>query len=66
MKPWMLPWLFPVGLVATVVLVTVFKIDGKLVLLAPGWLILALLGSIVFRVRDGEDPNTHYWRMRRR
>jgi hypothetical protein len=66
MKRWMLPWLVPVGLLATVVSVTVFKDDEQLLLLAGGWLLVVLLGSAVFRVRDGEDPETHYWRFKRR
>lgn len=62
----MLPWLVPVGLLATVVLVSEFKTDGQLLMLTGGFLILVLLGSIVYRPRDGEDPDVHYWRMRRR
>lgn len=62
MKLWMLPWLFPVGLLATVVSVTVFG----LLPLAGGLLLAVLLGSIVFPPRDGDDrdPDTHYWRLR--
>ncbi|MFZ0377502.1 MAG: hypothetical protein WAL38_06705 [Solirubrobacteraceae bacterium] len=62
MKLWMLPWLFPLGLLATVVSVTVLG----LFLVAGGLLLAVLLGSIVFPPRDDDDrdPDTHYWRLR--
>jgi hypothetical protein len=65
MKSWMLPWLVPLGLLATVVLVSQFKTDEQLLILAGGFLILVFLGSIVYRPRNGEDADVHYWRMRR-
>jgi hypothetical protein len=66
MKLWMLPWLFPLGLLATVVSVSVFRGNEGLLLLAGGLLLAALLGSIVFPPRDDDDPDrdTHYWRLR--
>ena len=66
MKWWMLPWLFPLGLLVTVVSVTVFKRDEQVVMLAAGWLLAVLIGAIVFRPRPGEDADVHYWRIRRR
>jgi hypothetical protein len=66
MKPWMVPWLLPLGLLATVVSVTEFTSDEQVVLFAAGCLLVVLLGSLVFRPRDGEDPDTQYWRIRRR
>ena len=66
MKSWMLPWLFPLGLLVTVVSLTVFKSDEQIVLLAAGWLLVMLLASIVFRPRPGEDAEVSYWRIRRR
>lgn len=66
MKSWMVPWLVPLGLLTTVVLVSEFKTDGQLIMLTGGFLILVLLGSIVYRPRDGKDADVHYWRMRRR
>ena len=62
----MIPWLLPLGLLATVVSLTVFKSDEQIVLLAGGWLLVMLLASIVFRPRAGEDPDVNYWRIRRR
>jgi hypothetical protein len=66
MKLWMLPWLFPVGLLATVVLVSAFPGNEGLLLLAGGLLLAVLIGSIVFPPRrdDGRDPDTDYWRLR--
>jgi len=66
MKWWMLPWLFPLGLLATVVAVTVFKSNEGMVMLAGGALLVLLIGSIVFPARDDAsgDPETHYWRLR--
>ena len=60
MKLWMLPWLFPVGLLATVVLVSAFPGSKGLLLLAGGLLLAVLIGSIVFPPRrdDGRDPDT--------
>jgi hypothetical protein len=65
MKWWMLPWLFPLGLLATVVAVTVFRNAEGLLMLIGGLLLAVLLGSIVFPARreDGRDPDTHYWRL---
>jgi len=62
----MLPWLFPLGLLVTVVSLTVFKSNEQLVLLVGGYLLAVLLGSIVFRPRPGEDSEVDYWRIRRR
>jgi hypothetical protein len=66
MKWWMLPWLFPLGLLATVVAVTVFRTNEDTVMLAGGALLVLLIGSIVFPPRDadGGDSETHYWRLR--
>ena len=66
MKSWMVPWLSPLGLLATVVSVTVFKTHAQLIMLAGGLLLAVLLGSVVFRPRAGEDPEVDYWRIGRR
>ena len=65
MKTWMLPWLFPLGLLATVVSVTAFPGDEGLLLLAGALLLLVLIGSILFPPRndEGVDRDTHYWRL---
>ena len=60
MKLWMLPWLFPVGLLATVVLVTAFPGNEGLLLLAGGLLLAALIGSIVFPPRTGRRPGSRH------
>lgn len=65
MKPWMVPWLVPLGLLATVVSLTVFKTDEQVLLLAAGWLLVMLLASLAFRPRAGEDADVDYWRIRR-
>jgi hypothetical protein len=66
MKLWMIPWLLPFGLLATVVSVSVFKSAGQVLVLGAGWLLVLLLASIVFRPRAGEDSDVNYWRIRRR
>ena len=66
MKLWMVPWLFPLGLLATVVALSIFKTDAQLIMLAGGLLAVALLGSIVLRPGPGEDADVDYWRIRRR
>jgi hypothetical protein len=66
MKLWMIPWLLPLGLLATVVSVSVFKSAGQVLVLGAGWLLVLLLASIVFRPRPGEDLDVNYWRIRRR
>jgi hypothetical protein len=66
MKLWMLPWLLPLGLLATVVSLTVFKSDEQILLFGAGYLLVMLLASIVFRPRPGEDADVNYWRIRRR
>jgi hypothetical protein len=62
----MMPWLFPLGLLATVVSVTVFKTSAQVLMLAGGLLLAVVLGSVVFRPRAGEDAKVDYWRIARR
>jgi len=62
----MVPWLSPLGLLATVVSVTVFKTHAQVLMLAGGLLLSVLLGSVVFRPHSGEDPEVDYWRIGRR
>jgi hypothetical protein len=62
----MMPWLFPLGLLATVVSVTVFKTSAQVLMLAGGLLLAVVLGSVVFRPRAGEDAEVDYWRIARR
>ncbi len=65
MKTWMLPWLFPVGLLATVVFFTMAGRYAGLIVAA----ISVLLIPVLWRVRfpsSREDADTHYWRFGRR
>jgi hypothetical protein len=66
MKTWMLPWLFPVGLLATVVLFAVCGRYAGFVVIGLG---LILLPPVLWRVRfpsQSEDADTQYWRFGRR
>jgi hypothetical protein len=69
MKPWMLPWLFPVVLVGAVVLIVVLG-DYAVYLALP----LACLGVVgiclLWRARygpagDDPDADVNYWRLPR-
>jgi hypothetical protein len=62
MKTWMLPWLFPVGLLATVVLLTVFREYVGLVAVIAGCLLVPVLWRLYF---SSSGDETHYWRMKR-
>ena len=63
MKTWMLPWIFPVGLVATVVLYTVMGRYAGLVAVMNGVLLAPVLWRVHFPA--SEDADTQYWRFRR-
>jgi hypothetical protein len=62
MKPWMIPWLFPVGLLATVVSATVFNTGEAWAVLVAGVLLAALVWSIFSRAGEDRDADTHHWR----
>jgi hypothetical protein len=64
MKTWMLPWLFPVGLLATVVLFTVLGRYAGLVAVSIGLLLAPVLWRVHFPSSD-ENGDTQYWRFRR-
>ena len=64
MKTWMLPWLFPVGLLATVVLFTVAGRYAGLVAVVIGVLLAPVLWRMNFPSSD--DADTRYWRFGRR
>ena len=64
MKAWMLPWLFPVGLLVTVVLVSVFREFVAFVAIIAGWLLVPVLWRLHFPA--DEDAHTKYWRFGRR
>jgi Ca2+/Na+ antiporter len=66
MKTWMLPWLFPVGLLATVVFFTVLGRYAGLVVVG---VLLLLAPVVLWRVQapsSREDADTRYWRFGRR
>jgi hypothetical protein len=60
---WMLPWLFPVGLLGAVVLVVVSSPYEALVAVALGVVLVPVLWRIHFRP-PGDDGDTRYWRMK--
>jgi hypothetical protein len=65
MKPWMLPWIFPVGLLATVVFFTVFGRYAGLAAVVIGVLLVPVLWRVHFP-SNAEDADTNYWRLPRR
>jgi hypothetical protein len=65
MKTWMLPWLVPVGLLATVVFFTVAGRYAGLVAAGIGVLLIPVLWRVHFPSL-GEDADTQYWRFGRR
>lgn len=64
MKTWMLPLVFPVGLLATVVLVVVSGRYVGFVAIGIGVLLVPVLWWVRMGTPD-EDADTKYWRMRR-
>jgi hypothetical protein len=63
MKTWMLPWLFPVGLLGAVVLIVVSSPYEALVAVGVG----VLLIPVLWRVRvppPGDDADSDYWRIK--
>lgn len=62
MKTWMLPWLFPVGLLATVVLFTVLGPYAPLGVGIIGVLLIPVLWRVQFP-SNREDADTQYWRL---
>ena len=65
MKTWMLPWLFPVGLLATVVFFTVFGTYAGIAIIVIGMLLVPVLWLVDFPSL-GDDADTQYWRFGRR
>jgi hypothetical protein len=64
MKTWMLPFLFPVGLLGAVVLVVVSSPYEAFAAVGVGVLLVPVLWRIHFRP-DGGDRDTNYWRIKR-
>jgi hypothetical protein len=65
MKTWMLPWLFPVGLLGAVVFVVVFGKYAPFAAIILGWLLVPVLWRVHFPSSD-DDADTRYWRISRR
>ena len=64
MKPWMLPWLLPLGILGAVVFVVVTGRYAALIAVA----VSCLLVPVLWRLHvgpAGEDADTHYWRIKR-
>ena len=64
MKTWMLPWLFPVGLLGAVVLIVVSSPYEAFAAVGVGVLLVPVLWRLHFRP-PGEDGDTNYWRIKR-
>jgi hypothetical protein len=64
MKTWMLPWLFPVGLIASVVFVVVFNPYEALAAVVAGVVLVPVLWRLHFPGRS-EGDDTNYWRLPR-
>jgi hypothetical protein len=60
MKTWMLPWLFPVGLLATVVFVVVLGRYVAIAAVIVGFLLVPVLWR--YRAAWSDDDDTNYWR----
>ena len=66
MKTWMLPWLLPVGLLVTVVLVAIFKDYVAFAAVIAGWLLVPVLwrlripatAKMPTRSTGGSDPGS--------
>lgn len=61
MKPWMLPWLLPLGILGAVVFVVVAGRYAALIATGVG----VLLVPVLWRLRSASDDETHYWRIKR-
>jgi hypothetical protein len=62
MKTWMLPWLFPVGMLSAVVFVVVAGRYVALMTVALGVLVVVpVLWRVQFRA-TGDGDDTSYWR----
>ena len=64
MKPWMLPWLFPLALLGAVVFVVEFNGYAALIAVPVGFVLVSLRWPMLFR-DQGSDPDTNYWRIKR-
>lgn len=60
----MLPWLFPVALLGSVVFVVVFNPYEALAAVVAGVVFVPVLWRLHFPGR-GEDDDTNYWRLPR-
>jgi hypothetical protein len=64
MKTWMLPWLFPVGLLGAVAFVVVFGKYAPFAAVIAGWVLVPVLWRVHFP--SDQDCDTRYWRISRR
>jgi hypothetical protein len=64
MKTWMLPWLFPLGILGSVVFVVVFHPYEALAAVVAGVVLVPVLWRLHFPGR-GDDDETNYWRLPR-
>jgi len=63
MKGWMVPFVFPLGLLGAVVAVSVFRSNESLLMFVAGIAVVVILWSLF--ARDDQDPGSdlHYWRL---
>jgi hypothetical protein len=64
MKTWMLPFVFPVGMVVAVVFVVVFNPYEAIAAVVAGVVLIPVLWRVHFADR-GDADDTNYWRIRR-
>jgi hypothetical protein len=64
MKTWMLPFVFPVGLLGAVVLVVVSSPYEAFAAVGAGVLLVPVLWRVHFRP-PGDGSDTNYWRIKR-
>ena len=65
MKTWMLPFVFPVGLLGAMVFIVVTSPYEALATVVAGILLVPVLWRMHFRP-PGDDGDTNYWRITRR
>lgn len=63
MKMWMVPFLFPLGLLGAVVSVSVLGSDERLLMFAGGIVLVVILWSLFSREKQDPGSDAHYWRL---
>lgn len=63
MKGWMIPFLFPLGLLGAVVSVSVFRSAESLLMFTGGLALVVILWSRFAREGQDSGADEHYWRL---